>query len=184
MPEYIFDAQCQQVIVKPRSQSQEVHRDLVLDELSSHDDPSSDDSSSFDSAFESSTEDTLSDCSDEGEKGGASHPRISITPVLVQKREIPDDLQYPQQKPNLSQQSFKSYNQTTMTLEDRLYSPRNMNHMAGLPRHTRLVSLTHPTSRKLYDLASAKPPPSKEYKLLLRQHRDALATKVLMSEKI
>lgn len=185
MPEYIFDAQCQQIIVKPRSQSRAVQRDLAFDEVSSNNDSSSDDSSSFDSALESSTDDTLSDCPDEGEKEGASHPHISITPVLVQKRDIPNDLRFPQKKPSLPQQSFKSYNQTTMTLEDRLYSPRNMNHMAGLPRHTHVVSLAHPTSRKVYDLASAKPPPSKEYKSLLQQHRDALATKVdLMSEKL
>ena len=48
---------------------------------------------------------------------------------------------------------------------------------------TQLASLMHPTSRTVYELASAKPPPSEEYKALLRHHRDALAPAAdLMSE--
>jgi hypothetical protein len=43
----------------------------------------------------------------------------------------------------------------------------------------------HPTSRIFYDLASAKPPPSEEYKALLTRHRAALARKAnLMSEDL
>ena len=50
---------------------------------------------------------------------------------------------------------------------------------------TQLASLMHPTSRTVYELASAKPPPSEEYKALLRHHRDALAPAAdLMSEDL
>ena len=48
-----------------------------------------------------------------------------------------------------------------------------------------LASLMHPTSRAIYELASAKPAPSEEYKALLRHHRDAFAPMAdLMSEEL
>ena len=95
MPEYIFDAQGQQLVVKPGSQRQADLRDLAIDEVSGGT-SSSGDSSSIDSGFKSSTEDSLSDMSrdsyDEGEKEDGSDPGNNINPILVLQRVVPDDL--------------------------------------------------------------------------------------------